>query len=117
VIGKSGDGGIDGVIKEDKLGLDIVYIQAKKWEGTVSASAVRDFSGSLDSHGAKKGVFITTSSFTNDAKQYVGKTGEKKIVLIDGYELAQLMMDYNIGVSTVATYELKRIDSDYFEDE
>jgi restriction system protein len=117
VIGKSGDGGIDGVIKEDKLGLDIVYIKAKRWEGAVSAGSVRDFSGSLDYHGAKKGVFITTSSFTNDAKQYVGKTGEKKIVLLDGYELAQLMIDYNIGVSTVATYELKRIDSDYFEDE
>jgi restriction system protein len=117
VIGKSGDGGIDGIIKEDKLGLDVVYIQAKRWDGAVPAHSVRDFSGSLDYHGAKKGVFITTSTFTNDAKQFVGKIGEKKIVLIDGFELAQLMMDYDVGVTTVNTYAVKRIDSDYFEEE
>lgn len=78
VIGKSGDGGIDGLIKEDKLGLDVIYVQAKRWEGSVSAGSVRDFSGSLDYHGAKKGVFITTSSFTSDAKNFVTKLGEKR---------------------------------------
>lgn len=117
VMGKSGDGGIDGLIKEDKLGLDVIYVQAKRWDGTVPAGAVRDFAGSLDYHGAKKGVFITTSSFTTDGRQFVGKIGEKKIVLIDGLELAQLMMDYDVGVTTVNTYAVKRMDSDYFEEE
>jgi restriction system protein len=117
VIGRSGDGGIDGVIKEDKLGLDVVYIQAKRWEGTVPVGAVRDFSGSLDYHSAKKGVFISTSDYTSDARQFVSRIGEKKIVLIDGEELAQLMIDHDVGVSTVATYAVKKIDSDYFEEE
>jgi len=117
VIGRSGDGGIDGVIKEDKLGLDVVYIQAKRWEGTVPVNAVRDFSGSLDYHSAKKGVFISTSDYTSDARQFVSRIGEKKIVLIDGEELAQLMIDHDVGVSTVATYAVKKIDSDYFEEE
>ncbi|MBI5059925.1 restriction endonuclease [candidate division KSB1 bacterium] len=117
VIGKSGDGGIDGLIKEDKLGLGAIYLQAKRWEGLVPVGAVRDFSGSLDAHGAKKGVMISTSSFTSDAKTYVTKTGEKKIVLIDGYELAQLMIDHDVGVTPVTSYTIKRIDSDYFEEE
>ncbi|MCC6475721.1 restriction endonuclease [bacterium] len=116
VVGKSGDGGIDGIIKEDKLGLDIIYVQAKRWENPVGAKEVRDFSGSLDYHGAKKGVFITTSDFTKDAREYVTRTGEKKIVLLTGFELAQLMIDHDIGVSTVTTYSIKRIDSDYFEE-
>jgi len=117
VIGKSGDGGIDGVIKEDKLGLDVVYVQAKRWNGNVPASAVRDFSGSLDSHGAKKGVFITTSDFSKEARIYVSEIKGKKIVLIDGDELARLMIDHDVGVSTVNTYTIKKIDSDYFEEE
>jgi restriction system protein len=117
VMGKSGDGGVDGLIKEDKLGLDVIYVQAKRWDGTVPAGAVRDFAGSLDYHGAKKGVFITTSSFTADARQFVAKIGEKKIILVDGLELAQLMIDHDVGVTTTATYAVKRIDSDYFEEE
>jgi len=116
VVGKSGDGGIDGIIKEDKLGLDIIYVQAKRWENVVGAGSVRDFSGSLDYHGAKKGVFITTSSFTKDAREFVTRIGEKKVVLVDGFELAQLMIDHDIGVSTVTTYTIKRLDSDYFEE-
>jgi restriction system protein len=116
VVGKTGDGGIDGIIKEDKLGLDIIYIQAKRWEGVVSVVEVRNFSGSLDPHGAKKGVFITTSSFTKDARDFVTRLGEKKIVLIDGFELAQLMIDHDIGVSTVEIFPIKRLDSDYFEE-
>jgi restriction system protein len=116
VVGKTGDGGIDGIIKEDKLGLDIIYVQAKRWENVVGASSVRDFSGSLDYHGAKKGVFITTSQFTRDARDFVTRIGDKKIVLVDGFELAQLMIDHDIGVSTVTTYTIKRLDSDYFEE-
>lgn len=116
-IGRTGDGGIDGVIKEDRLGLDMVYVQAKRWSGNVPASAVRDFSGSLDSHGARKGVFITTSDFTKEARSYVSEIKGKKIVLINGEELARLMIDHDIGVSTVNTYAIKRIDSDYFEEE
>jgi restriction system protein len=116
VVGRTGDGGIDGIIKEDKLGLDSIYIQAKRWEGSVGAGQVRDFAGSLDYHGAKKGVFITTSSFTKEARDFVGRLGEKKIVLIDGDQLADLMIEYDIGVSTVDTYQIKKVDSDYFEE-
>lgn len=116
VIGKSGDGGIDGLIKEDKLGLDVIYIQAKRWENVVGRPLVQVFAGSLEGHRAKKGVMISTSTFTADAKDYV-KNIEKKIVLIDGYELAQLMIDHDLGVNTTATYAVKKIDSDYFEEE
>jgi restriction system protein len=112
-IGRSGDEGIDGIIKEDRLGLDIVYIQAKKWDPVVGRPEIQKFAGALDGKRAKKGIFITTSSFTSNAIDYVSRI-DKKIVLIDGEELAQLMIDHNIGVNTVSTYELKRIDSDYF---
>lgn len=112
-IGKSGDGGIDGTIDEDKLGLDVVYIQAKRWEGVVGRPEIQKFAGALQGQKANKGVFITTSSFTNDAKNYVSVISSK-IVLIDGKHLAQLMFDYNIGVSMVETYEVKKVDSDYF---
>jgi len=115
-IGKSGDEGIDGVIKEDKLGLDIIYIQAKRWEGVVGRPEIHKFIGALAGQGAKKGVFITTSRFTNEAKDYQPKN-ETKIVLIDGEQLAQLMIDYNLGVTKQQTYEIKRIDTDYFEEE
>jgi len=115
-VGKSGDGGIDGIIKEDRLGLDIVYIQAKKWEAAVSRPEIQKFAGALMGQKAKKGIFITTSGFTANAIAYVSKI-ESKIVLIDGEELAQLMIDHNIGVNTTNIYELKRIDSDYFTDE
>jgi restriction system protein len=113
-IGKSGDGGIDGIIKEDRLGLDFIYLQAKRWEGTVGRPVVQGFAGSLDGHRARKSVFITTGRFSNDARSYVSGI-EKRIVLIDGQELAELMIDHNVGVSTTAKYEVKRVDNEYFE--
>lgn len=112
-IGGSGDGGIDGIIKEDRLGLDIVYIQAKRWENTVSRPEIQKFAGALQGQRARKGIFITTANFSDGAKQYVSFI-DSKIVLIDGNMLAQLMIDYNIGVTPFATYEMKRLDSDYF---
>lgn len=115
-IGRSGDGGIDGVIKEDKLGLDNVYIQAKRWEGTVGRPTVQAFAGSLMGHKAHKGVVITTSKFSNDALDYV-KNIDKKIILIEGDDLVQYMIDYNVGVAEHVTYTVKRIDSDYFEEQ
>jgi restriction system protein len=115
-VGQSGDGGVDGIIKEDKLGLDAIYLQAKRWEGTVGRPVVQAFAGSLEGHRARKGVLITTSQFSLDAQDYVTRI-EKKIVLIDGEELAKLMMDYGIGVALDAIYELKRLDTDYFEEE
>ncbi|MHB1286745.1 MAG: restriction endonuclease [Leptospirales bacterium] len=115
IVGKSGDGGIDGLIKEDRLGLDMIYIQAKKWEGTVSRPEVQKFAGALQGMRAKKGVFITTSSFTKEAIGFVSGI-ENKIVLIDGEQLAQYMIDFNVGVSIVETYETKKVDLDYFEE-
>jgi restriction system protein len=115
-IGKSGDGGIDGIIKEDKLGLDAIYIQAKRWANTVGRPEIQKFVGALTGQRAKKGLFITTSDFTADAKTYALQI-DTKIVLIDGEMLAQLMIDYNVGVSTIATYDLKKIDTDYFTEE
>lgn len=116
-IGKAGDGGIDGIIKEDKLGLDIVYIQAKRWDNTVvGRPEIQKFVGALHGQRARKGVFITTSKFSQDAREYVSII-DSKIVLIDGEELAQLMIDNHVGVSTVSIYEIKKIDSDYFTDE
>ena len=112
-VGGSGDGGIDGVIKEDTLGLDVIYVQAKRWEQSVGEQPVRDFVGALQGKRARKGIFITTSDFARGAREYV-KTVDSKIVLIDGRQLAEFMIDHNIGVSTVKTYELKRVDSDYF---
>ncbi|MBC6937830.1 MAG: hypothetical protein DWB42_18655 [Chloroflexi bacterium] len=112
-IGQSGDGGIDGIIKEDRLGLDIVYVQAKRWDGTVGRPVVQAFAGSLEGFRARKGVFITTSTFSKDAREYVERI-EKKIVLIDGEQLAQFMIDYGIGVTEVATYTVKKADQDYF---
>ncbi len=115
-VGKSGDEGIDGIIKEDKLGLDVIYIQAKRWENVVGRPEIHRFVGALAGQGAKKGIFITTAKFTNEAREYIPRN-ETKIVLIDGEQLAQFMIDYNLGVSTVSTYEIKKIDSDYFGDE
>jgi len=113
VLGKSGDGGIDGIIKEDKLGLDIIYIQAKRWENVVGRPEIQKFAGALLGRKAKKGIFITTSGFTQEALEYAQNL-ENKVVLIDGERLAQLMIAYNLGVSTVSSYETKRMDSDYF---
>lgn len=110
---KAADEGIDGTIKEDKLGLDIICIQAKKWEGPVGRPEIQKFAGSLESRHAKKGVFITTSNFTSEAQEYVQKI-EKKIVLIDGKRLSELMIDYDVGVGTLKTYKLKQVDNDYF---
>lgn len=115
-IGRSGDGGIDGIIKEDRLGLDIVYVQAKRWDSVVGSPEIQKFAGALQGQRAKKGVFITTSTFSQAALDYVSRI-DSKIVLIDGNMLAQLMIDYNIAVAPVALYELKRIDSDYFTEE
>ena len=112
-VGKSGDGGIDGIIKEDKLGLDVIYIQAKRWENTVGRPEIQKFAGALQGQRAKKGIFISTSDFTSNAREYAAKI-ENKIILIDGEHLSQLMIDHNIGVTPVASYELKKIDSDYF---
>ncbi len=113
VLGKSGDGGIDGIIKEDKLGLDVIYIQAKRWENVVGRPEIQKFAGALLGQKAKKGIFITTSWFTNEALDFV-KNLDSKIVLIDGEMLTDLMIEYNLGVSTYKIYELKRIDNDYF---
>ena len=114
-IGKSGDEGINGVISEDRLGLDVVYLQAKKWDGNVGRPEIQKFVGALHGKRAKKGVFITTSSFSPDAIPDVDHI-DPKVVLIDGRRLAELMIDFEIGVSTARTYHVKRIDSDYFEE-
>ena len=115
-IGRSGDEGIDGIIKEDRLGLDIIYIQAKRWENIVGRPEIQKFVGALAGQGAKKGVFITTSRFSNEAKEYQPKN-ETKIVLIDGEQLADLMIDFDLAVTTTHTYKIKRIDNDYFFEE
>lgn len=115
-VGQSGDGGIDGIIKEDKLGLDVIYLQAKRWENVVGSKEIRNFVGSLVGQKASKGVFITTSRFTKDALEYV-RTINHKVILIDGEMLAQLMTEYGIGVSKVISYNIKKIDSDYFTEE
>jgi restriction system protein len=116
-VGKSGDGGIDGIIKEDKLGLDVVYIQAKRWDNsTVGRPEIHKFVGALQGQRAKKGVFITSSSFSSDAREYVSKI-DCKVVLIDGNDLTFLMIENNIGVTPISKYEIKKIDSDYFADE
>lgn len=112
---KSHDGGIDGIIKQDRLGLDAIYIQAKKWEASIHRPEIQKFAGALQGVRARKGIFITTSSFSDGAREYVA-TIDSKIVLIDGMELAQLMIDHGIGVTLHQTYEIKKLDSDYFGD-
>lgn len=113
VIGRSGDEGIDGTIKEDRLGLDVIYIQAKRWEGTIGRPQLQQFVGALHGQQAKKGVFITTSSFTKEAGEFAKKINDN-VILIDGQQLAEFMIDFNVGVAAVTSYEIKRIDSDYF---
>jgi restriction system protein len=112
-IGRSGDEGIDGIINEDRLGLDVIYIQAKRWQATIGRPEIQKFAGALQGHRAKKGIFITTSDFSREAEDYVMKI-DSKIVLIDGEQLSQLMIDHNVGVTPVTSYETKKIDSDYF---
>ena len=115
-LGKSGDGGIDGIINEDRLGLDVIYIQAKRWEGTVGRPDIQKFAGALQGQRARKGVFITTSGFSKEAVEYASLI-ESKIILIDGTRLASLMTEHNVGVSTSGVYEVKKIDSDYFDED
>jgi restriction system protein len=115
-IGQSGDGGIDGIIKEDRLGLDVIYIQAKRWQGSVGRPEIQKFVGALQGQRARKGVFITTSAFTADAADYASRI-DTKVVLLDGNTIANLMIDFDVGVSVAASYIVKRIDSDYFEEE
>lgn len=114
-IGKGGDEGIDEIINEDKLGLDVIYLQAKRWEGVVGRPEVQKFVGALHGKRAKKGVFITPRGFSAEAREYAAHI-DPKVVLIDGEQLTELMIDYNVGVSPVASYETKQIDSDYFEE-
>ena len=115
-VGKSGDEGIDGIIKEDKLGLDIVYIQAKRWTNPVGRPEIQKFVGALHGQRARKGIFITASTFSQSAIDYVSKI-DSKIILIDGEKLADLMIEYSVGVSTTASYEIKKIDLDYFTED
>lgn len=115
-IGRSGDEGIDGIIKEDILGLDMIYLQAKRWENTVTRPEIQKFVGSLYGQQASKGVFITTSSFSDGAKEYVQKI-DKKVILIDGEELTEYMFTYNIGVNYEETFVIKKVDEDYFGEE
>lgn len=115
-VGRSGDGGIDGIIKEDRLGLDVIYLQAKRWDSTVGRPEIQKFAGALQGHRARKGVFITTSSFSTDALEFASRI-DSKIVLIDGPALAKYMIDHNVGVSPTRSYEVKKIDSDYFSEE
>lgn len=114
-IGRSGDEGIDGIINEDRLGLDTIYIQAKRWQRVIGRPEIQQFSGALMGQRARKGIFITTSTFTREAREYVNQI-DSKIVLIDGEQLAQLMIDYGVGVSVAKVYEIKKIDSDYFSE-
>ncbi len=114
VVGKSGDGGIDGIINEDRLGLDVIYIQAKRWEADVGRPEIQKFVGALAGNKASKGVFITSSGFSNGARDYAAQVNHR-VVLIDGAQLAELMMDYDLGVSVKEVYTVKRLDTDYFE--
>ncbi|EMS85509.1 restriction endonuclease [Leptospira noguchii] len=116
VTKKSNDEGIDGIIKEDKLGLDLIYVQAKKWENPVGGIEIQKFAGALQVQRAKKGIFITTSMFTANAHEYVSKM-DSKIVLIDGAKLTDLMIEHNVGVSTKQAYEIKRVDLEYFNED
>jgi restriction system protein len=115
-IGKSGDGGIDGMIKEDRLGLDVIYLQAKRWDAVVGRPEIQKFAGALQGQRASKGVFITTSSYSKDAVEYANFIATK-IILIDGEALVGLMVDHNVAVARVGVYELKKVDTDYFDGE
>jgi restriction system protein len=109
----AGDGGVDGVIREDKLGLDLIYVQAKRWANTVGRPEIQQFVGALNGQRASKGVFITTSTFSREARDYA-ESVNPRVVLVDGQQLATLMIDHNVGVSEETTYRLRKIDLDYF---
>lgn len=116
-LGKSGDGGVDGVINQDKLGLEKIYLQAKRWtDGTVGRPEIQRFIGALSGQGASKGVFITTSTFSQEAREFARIVPNFKISLVDGVELARLMIEHDLGVSLVERYEVKRVDSDFFSE-
>ena len=119
VVGKSGDEGIDGIIREDKLGFSMIYIQAKRWDRSTSIGRpeIQKFVGALAGQGASKGLFITTAQFTKEAREYAKKQHTTKVVLVDGDALAKLMIEYNVGVSTQAVYQIKQLDIDFFGDE
>lgn len=114
-VGRVGDGGIDGVIDEDRLGLDVIYVQAKRWDGPVGRPEIQKFAGALQGHRAKKGVFITTSYFTREAEEFV-QLIDSRIILIDGKRLAALMFEYDVGVNPRSTYVVKTLDGDYFDE-
>ena len=113
-IGATGDEGIDGIINEDRLGLDVIYLQAKRLSANVGRPEVQKFAGALQGKRAKKGILITTSDFSSDAREFV-KTIESKIILISGQQLAELMWEYGVGFSREASYEVNTIDTDYFD--
>jgi restriction system protein len=113
VLSRSGDEGIDGIIKEDHLGLDNIYIQAKRWEATIGRPEIQKFAGALQGQRARKGIFMTTSDFTKEALDFVSRI-DAKIILIDGRTLSRLMIDFGVGVTTVASYDIKKLDSDRF---
>jgi restriction system protein len=112
-LGRSGDGGVDGVIREDRLGLDQIYVQAKRWSNPVGRPEIQRFFGALHGRRATKGVFITTSTFTREAIDYADDV-TPRVILVDGNELAELMIDHDVGVSVSRAYRLKRVDLDYF---
>nr|MCM0591225.1 restriction endonuclease [Gloeotrichia echinulata DEX184] len=112
-VGRSGDGGIDGIINEDRLGLDVIYLQAKRWENSIGRPEIQKFAGTLQGFRAKKGIFITSSTFTKEAIDFVSRI-DSRIILIDGQNLAELMIEHNVGVTPFVSYEVKKIDSDYF---
>lgn len=116
VTKKSSDEGIDGIINEDRLGLDVIYVQAKRWKSTVGRPEIQNFVGALAGKQAQKGVFITTSGFAPSAVEYAAAVSQK-VIFIDGSRLASLMIEHGIGVTTTRTVAIQRIDSDYFEDE
>jgi restriction system protein len=116
VTGKARDGGIDGVIHQDKLGLDVVCIQAKRWDGPVGRPVVQQFVGSMDYYRARKGVILTTSTFTKDGAEYIQRIEGKKVVLVDGDRLAELMIEHDLGVTTTKTYALKEVSNDFFDE-
>jgi len=113
-VGRAGDGGIDGMIDEDRLGLDVIYVQAKRWDAAVGRPEIQRFAGALQGQRARKGIFITTSTFTREAEEYAQRI-ESRIILIDGRRLARLMFDFDIGATPRSTYTVKQVDSDYFE--
>ena len=115
-IGRTGDEGIDGIINEDRLGLDVVYVQAKRWTTTIGRPEIQQFAGALAGKRARKGVFITTSGFSAEARAYVGSI-ESKIVLISGEQLAAFMFEHNVGVALASTYEVKKVDADFFDED